>query len=53
MAHVESYRLHILLESGYALEDAERLAEDASVDLRRAEQLARDAGPKLAAQILT
>jgi hypothetical protein len=50
---VESYRLHVLLESGYDLPTAEKLAKDSSVDLRRAEQLARDAGPKLAAEILT
>lgn len=50
---VESYRLHILLESGYDLATAEKLAKDATVDLHKAEQLAKDAGPKLAAEILT
>jgi hypothetical protein len=50
---IESYRLHVLLESGYELEVAERLARDATVDLHKAEQLAKDAGPKLAAEILT
>ncbi len=50
---VESYRLHVLLESGYALEDAERLATDGTVDLHEAERLAKDAGPALAAEILT
>jgi hypothetical protein len=50
---VESYRLHVLLESDYVLEDAERLAKDAAVDLHQAVRLARDAGPELAARILT
>jgi hypothetical protein len=50
---VESYRLHVLLESGYELETAERLAKDSSVDMHKAEQLAKDSGPKLAGQILT
>jgi hypothetical protein len=50
---VEWYQLHILLESGYDLETAEKLAKDSSVDLHGAEQLAKDAGPKLAAEILT
>ena len=50
---VESYRLHILLESGYDLETAEKVAKDSSVDLHKAEQLAKDAGPKLAGEILT
>jgi hypothetical protein len=49
---VESFRLHVLLESGYDLETAEKLAKDATVDLHKAEQLAKDAGPKLAAEIL-
>jgi hypothetical protein len=49
---VESWRLRVLLEAGFALDDAERLAAG-DVDLRRAELLARDAGPKLAAEILS
>jgi hypothetical protein len=50
---VESFRLHVLLESGYDLETAEKLAKDTAVDLHKAEQLAKDAGPKLAGEILT
>ena len=50
---VESYRLHVLLESGYDLATAEKLATNEAVDLHQAEQLAKDAGPKLAAEILT
>jgi hypothetical protein len=49
---VENYRLHILLKAGYAIDDAERLAKDARVDLRQAEKLANQAGPELAARIL-
>jgi hypothetical protein len=49
---VESYRLHILLESGYDLEVAERLAKDSNIDLHKAEQLAKEAGPELAGEIL-
>lgn len=50
---VESYRLHILLESGYDLETAEALAKNEAVDLHEAQRLAEQAGPRLAAEILT
>jgi hypothetical protein len=49
---VDSYRLHVLLESGYDLEVAEQLAKESTVDLHRAARLAKDAGPKLAGEIL-
>jgi hypothetical protein len=47
-----SYRLWSLLEAGYAAEVAEQLARNPEIDLHQAEQLAKDAGPELAAQIL-
>ena len=50
---VESFRLHIALEAGFDLETAEKLAKNREIDIRKAEKLARDAGPKLAAEILT
>ncbi len=49
----ESWRLRQLLEAGYPLRDAERLASDTRIDLHRAEDLARDAGPETAMTILT
>jgi hypothetical protein len=49
----ESWRLRQLLEAGYPLRDAERLARDSSIDLHQAEDLARDAGPETAMEILT
>lgn len=49
---VENYRLKILLDAGYELETAEGLAKNEAVDLREAQRLAEDAGPKLAAEIL-
>jgi len=49
----ESWRLHVLLESGYDLDTAETVANDTTVDLHQAQQLAKDAGPKLASEILT
>jgi hypothetical protein len=50
---VEGWRLRQLLEAGYPLRDAERLARDSSIDLHQAEDLARDAGPETAMKILT
>jgi hypothetical protein len=49
----ESWRLRQLLEAGYPLKDAERLARDTSIDLHQAEDLARNAGPETAMRILT
>ena len=49
----ESWRLRQLLEAGYPLRDAERLASDTRIDLHQAEDLARDAGPETAMTILT
>jgi hypothetical protein len=49
---VESWRLRQLLQAGYPLRDAERLARDKDVDLHRAVDLAQDAGLKLALEIL-
>jgi hypothetical protein len=48
----ESWRLRVLLEAGYSLKAAERLARDTSIDLHQAEELARDAGPETAMRIL-
>ncbi len=48
----ESWRLRQLLEAGYPLRDAERLARDKDVDLHRAVDLAQNAGLELALQIL-
>ena len=51
-AKVESWRLHVLMEAGYALSLAERIAAT-EVDLHRAVELL-DAGcsPETAAEIL-
>jgi hypothetical protein len=49
---VEGWRLRALLEAGYSLRDAERLARDKDVDLHRAVDLAQDAGLELALEIL-
>jgi hypothetical protein len=48
----ESWRLRQLLEAGYPLKDAERLARDKDIDLHRAVDLAQDAGLELALEIL-
>jgi hypothetical protein len=50
---VEGWQLRMLLEAGYRLRDAECLARDESIDLHQAEDLARDAGPETAMEILT
>jgi len=49
---VEGWRLRALLEAGYSLRDAERLARDKDVDLHCAMDLAQDAGLELALEIL-
>jgi hypothetical protein len=49
---VENWRLRALLEAGYSLRDAERLARDKDVDVHRAVDLAQDAGLELALEIL-
>ena len=51
-AKVESWRLHVLMEAGYPLPLAERIAH-ASADLHHAvELLARGCEPETAAEIL-
>jgi hypothetical protein len=51
-AKVESWRLHVLMEAGYPLSLAERLAAS-EVDLHRAvELLGRGCSPTTAAEIL-
>jgi hypothetical protein len=51
-AKVESWRLHVLMEAGYPLSLAERLAAS-EVDLHLAvELLGRGCSPKTAAEIL-
>lgn len=51
-AKVESWRLHVLIEAGYPLPLAERLA-GSEADLHRAVELVRSGcGHKVAAQIL-
>jgi hypothetical protein len=51
-AKVESWRLHVLIEAGYPLPLAERIA-GSSVDLHRAVELIdRGCGPETAAEIL-
>ena len=52
-AKVESWRLHVLIEAGYPLPLAERLAQSSS-DLHEAVRLVADRGcnPEVAAQIL-
>ena len=50
---VEAWRLHVLIEAGYPLSIAERLAEDVQVDLHRAvELLGAGCRPGVAALIL-
>jgi hypothetical protein len=49
---VESWRLHVLIEGGYPLPLAERLAQS-EADLHRAvELIRRGCAPKIAAEIL-
>jgi hypothetical protein len=51
-AKVESWRLHVLMEAGYPLSLAERIAAS-EVDLHRAvELLSRGCSPTTAAEIL-
>ena len=51
-AKVESWRLHVLMEAGYPLPLAERIAHS-SADLHRAvELLSRGCEPETAAEIL-
>ena len=52
-AKVESWRLHVLIEAGYALPYAERIAQS-HADLHEAVSLIRHGGctPEVAAQIL-
>ena len=52
-AKVESWRLHVLIEAGYALPYAERIAQS-HADLHEAVSLIRHSGctPEVAAQIL-
>lgn len=51
-AKVESWRLHVLMEAGYPLSVAERLAAS-EVDLHRAvELLSRGCSPQTAGEIL-
>ena len=51
-AKVESWRLHVLIEAGYPLALAERIA-GSEVDLHRAVELIRaGCGPDVAAEIL-
>lgn len=50
---VEAWRLHVLLEAGYPLQIAERLAVDTAVDLHGAVELVeRGCRPAIAALIL-
>ena len=50
---VESWRLHVLMEAGYPLPLAERLAANEMVDLHRAvEMIASGCTPETAAEIL-
>jgi hypothetical protein len=52
-ARVESWRLHVLMEAGYPLPLAERLAANETVDLHRAVELvASGCTPETAAEIL-
>jgi hypothetical protein len=52
-SRVEAWRLHVLLQAGYPLRVAERLAKS-SADLHRAvEMLERGCTPHTAARILT
>ena len=50
---VESWRLHVLIEAGYPVAAAERVAARSDVDLHRAVELVeRDCPPDTAAEIL-
>ena len=50
---VESWRLHVLMEAGYPLPLAERLAGNEAIDLHRAvELIASGCTPETAAEIL-
>jgi hypothetical protein len=52
-ARVESWRLHVLMEAGYPLALAERIAGNETVDLHRAVELVRSGcTPETAAEIL-
>jgi hypothetical protein len=52
-SQVEAWRLHVLLQAGYPLRDAERLAKS-TADLHRAVQmLEHGCTPQTAARILT
>ncbi len=52
-AKVESWRLHVLMEAGYPLPLAERLAAALDADLHDAVDLvARGCDPRVAAEIL-
>ena len=52
-AKVEGWRLHVLMEAGYPLPLAERLAANEMVDLHRAvEMIASGCTPETAAEIL-
>ena len=52
-ARVESWRLHVLMEAGYPLSLAERIAGNETVDLHRAVELvASGCTPETAAEIL-
>jgi len=50
---VESWRLRQLLDAGYSIRDAEKLARSPEVDLHQAVELVkRDCPPEIAARIL-
>jgi hypothetical protein len=52
-ARVESWRLHVLMEAGYPLPLAERIAGNENIDLHRAVELvASGCTPETAAEIL-
>ena len=52
-AKVESWRLHVLIESGYPLPLAEKLAAALDADLHAAVELVRSGcEPRIAAEIL-
>lgn len=53
IARVEAWRLHVLVEAGYPVVLAERLAYSRTVDLREAERLLKvGCTPEVAARIL-
>jgi hypothetical protein len=50
---VEAWRLHVLIEAGYPIADAEELAANLAVDLHRAVALLKSGcAPELAFEIL-